>query len=130
MLKRAGLRQTKARVEILDYLIKRSAPVSVEDVQVAVAAHTVTVYRTLQEFSRVGIVYQTNFRSGCAYFEFQKQHHHHLICFNCGRREAVDTCLPKSWFRQVEQQSQQFEYISSHILEFFGRCKDCQSSDG
>ena len=48
-----------------------------------------TVYRTLQLFEKLNIVYKLNFDDGCSRYELslgsENHHHHHLICLNCGK---------------------------------------------
>ena len=124
-LRAAGLRATKPRVEILAYLAKAGRPLDAETVTQAVSAHLVTVYRTLQDLANQGIIYQTDFRTGKAYFEYQQKHHHHIICLICGQQEAIDLCLPNQLLKQVKTRTKKFSAVKNHTLEFFGHCCQC-----
>ena len=126
ILKDAEMKVTKNRVAVLDLLITSGKPLSVEDVfKKLKKADQVTVYRILNQFVLKGIVYQTDFRSGKAYFEFQDHHHHHIVCKGCGDLEEVDICLSNNFIKKVQVNSSKFKKVSDHALEFFGLCSKC-----
>lgn len=121
-----GFKVTKQRLEVLSFLIDAHEPCSIELIAHKVpSVNQVTVYRMLKQFADAGIVYQTDFRSGKAYFEFQEHHHHHVVCMSCGTQEAVDVCLPDSVTNRVLRSSKLFTQVAHHALEFFGTCKRC-----
>lgn len=126
LLAQYGFKVTKQRRAVLTYLIDAHKPCSIESLSHAVpSVNQVTLYRMLKQFVDVGLVYQTDFRSGKAYFEFQTHHHHHIVCTSCGAQEAVDACLPASFVEQVANGSKEFRTVMHHTLEFFGTCKRC-----
>ncbi|MBP9763682.1 MAG: transcriptional repressor [Candidatus Pacebacteria bacterium] len=126
ILKKTGMKVTKNRLAVLDLLITSAKPMSVEDIfKKLKKADQVTIYRILNQFVLKDVVYQTDFRSGKAYFEFQDHHHHHIVCKGCGCLEEVDICLPESFVKKVASQSNKFKNISDHALEFFGVCGKC-----
>lgn len=126
ILKNSNLKITKNRLLVLEFLILNSKPLSVEDIfKKLKTADQVTIYRILNQFVLKDIVYQTDFRSGKAYFEFQNHHHHHIVCKDCGHFEEVDICLPTNFIKKVQSNSQKFKKISDHALEFFGLCNTC-----
>lgn len=126
ILKHAGLKVTKNRLAVLDFLITSKKPLSVEDIfKKLKTADQVTIYRILNQFVLKDIVYQTDFRSGKAYFEFQDHHHHHIVCKNCGYLEEVEICLPEKFIQMVQKSSSKFKKVSDHALEFFGTCGKC-----
>jgi len=126
ILKNAGLKVTKNRLAVLNLLISAGKPLSVEDIFKKLKnADQVTIYRILNQFVISGIVYQTDFRSGKAYFEFQDHHHHHIVCKNCGDLEEVEVCLPEKFIAMVQKSSSKFKKVSDHALEFFGTCGKC-----
>lgn len=93
------------------------------------AGHTVglaTVYRQLNALSRSGhadsitIAEKQLFRA-CA----QDEHHHHLVCENCGRAVEVDP-PSEDWIRTVAQ-SNGFE-VTRHVFEIFGLCPECAAA--
>lgn len=125
ILKKSGLKVTKERVSLLELLFC-SGPVSIDHIHTKLSGvmSITTVYRILEKFVEKGIVYQTDFRDGKAYFEFQDTHHHHIVCTKCGVREDVSLCIEKE-MKEVEKGSKKFSSIDSHALEFFGLCKEC-----
>jgi Fe2+ or Zn2+ uptake regulation protein len=126
LLAQYGFKVTKQRLAVLTYLIDAHEPCSIESLSHAVpSVNQVTLYRMLKQFVDVGLVYQTDFRSGKAYFEFQAHHHHHIVCTSCGTQEAVETCLPASFVTGVAHGSKGFTKVLHHTLEFFGICKRC-----
>ena len=127
ILKNAGLKVTKSRLAVLDLLIDNAKPMCVEDVfKNLKIVDQVTIYRILNQFVLKDIVYQTDFRSGKAYFEFQDHHHHHhIVCKTCGDLEEVEICLPENFIKKVQTSSGKFKKVSDHALEFFGQCNTC-----
>ena len=121
-----NLRATSARVSILQALTDANGPLTIEDLQSRLGnqVEQSTLYRSLKKMSDVGLVYQTDFRQGKAYFEYQQHHHHHIVCTDCGVTEDVPLCLQNN-IDELTQNSHTFATITSHVLEFFGRCQDC-----
>lgn len=50
------------------------------------------------------------------------EHHHHLVCENCGKTVEIEP--PEQWVRKVAEEHG--FTVSSHTLEVFGLCPDCQ----
>ncbi|MEX0689827.1 MAG: transcriptional repressor, partial [Candidatus Paceibacterota bacterium] len=82
---------------------------------------------TLDKLVAKNIIYKTNFGDAESYFEYQRNHHHHIICSSCGKREEVRSCLEKS-FKEIEKELKKFNKVNSHMLELFGVCKVCSNS--
>ncbi len=55
----------------------------------------------------------------------QHHHHHHMVCENCGKTIEIEP-NEFSWIQKVAQDNN-FK-ISSHVLEVFGLCADCQKA--
>lgn len=51
-------------------------------------------------------------------------HHHHVLCQDCGKVFHLDLCLPAGWLGKVEGASG-FR-ITEHHLEFRGLCGNCR----
>ena len=89
-----------------------------------------TIYRTLQLFEEIGIVYKINFNEGCYRYELniqnkgKKHRHHHLICEKCGKIIEVKEDLLNSLEEVIEKQYD-FE-IHNHSLKFTGVCSKCK----
>lgn len=126
LLKKKGFKVTKNRVCVLDFLIKSSRPLTAEEISQKLMINIVTIYRILEAFVSKNLIYQTDFRQGKSFFEYQDEHHHHhhIICTECNKREHLDFCLDEKTINNLKKKSS-FVSIDSHILEFFGVCKKC-----
>jgi Fur family ferric uptake transcriptional regulator len=87
----------------------------------------VTIYRTLEVLAELGLICELHAGGNCrSYTISTPQHHHHLICSNCGTvvdftghylKELEDNLSKESGFR-----------IDGHLLEFVGLCRNCQAA--
>jgi Fur family ferric uptake transcriptional regulator len=127
-LQKAKFSRTKNREILLEFLIERHGPFSIEEIHRALKRQEldlVTIYRCMQAFEKAALVRRCDFGDGIARFEFQEEgghHHHHVICKECKKTESLDDCqLPK-----LESKVKRLGYTNiQHSLEFFGVCKDC-----
>jgi Fur family ferric uptake transcriptional regulator len=88
----------------------------------------VTIYRTLALLERLGLVCRTHMGTGSRSYIMRRpqEHHHHLICSECGR--VVDfTGCDLSQLQDRLSCENGFN-IDGHVLEFFGVCNDCQNT--
>jgi Fur family ferric uptake transcriptional regulator len=87
-----------------------------------------TVYRTLQLFEKLNIVYKLNFDDGCSRYELstdsENHHHHHLICLNCGKVTEVKLDLLEALEEEIESEGQ--FTIVDHNVKFYGYCSECR----
>lgn len=87
-----------------------------------------TVYRTLQLFEKLNIVYKLNFDDGFSRYEINsgsaEHHHHHLICLKCGEVTEVKLDLLETLEDEIETE-ESFK-IMNHNVKFYGYCKKCQ----
>lgn len=127
-LRQQGYRFTSQREQILEALSNH--PQSVEEILAALKhkgakADKVTIYRTLDRFTDLGIVSKTQFRDKTAKYELlnETDHHHHLVCDNCGSVKDIEL-KEQALIKQVTKGSD-FQ-VKSHSLEFFGLCANCQ----
>ena len=85
----------------------------------------VTVYRTLEILSELGLICEVHAGGGRSYLlRRPTEHHHHLICSECGLVADFTGCDLGKLERRLSQQTG-FE-TEGHLLEFFGRCPDCR----
>lgn len=86
-----------------------------------------TVYRTLQLFEKLNIVYKLNFDDGFFRYELNHgtgdHHHHHLICLECGKVMEVKLDLLDSLEKEIERDGK-FTIID-HNVQFYGYCNEC-----
>lgn len=83
----------------------------------------VTVYRTLDLFGELGLVRRLDLGDGARY-ELAEDHHHHLICEECGIVAEFEQC-PLDLHRLPPQLASGFE-VRAHSVEVYGRCSDCR----
>ncbi len=86
-----------------------------------------TVYRSLESLVTMGLVQAVDLGDGERRYEVVApgEHHHHLVCRECGTSTHLDSCLVESIEQSIKDQYK-FE-IDSHVFEVFGTCPDCQS---
>ncbi len=126
-LREVGLKATKARVSILELLSKEHGPFTVEEIAAKLAKKKrsfdlVTLYRCLAAMENLSLLTRCDFGDGSSRYELHHSHHHHIICRQCQRIQALNHCpfenlstkFPIAGFTQI-----------SHRLEFFGLCDRC-----
>jgi len=82
----------------------------------------VTVYRTLDLLSGLGLVRRLDLGEGPRY-ELAEDHHHHLVCEACGSVTEFERC-PLD-LRSLPEVGGDFE-VSAHSLEVYGTCAGCR----
>jgi Fur family ferric uptake transcriptional regulator len=127
-LKSAGLRITQPRIAILEALVERNSPASIEQIHNVVtsdACDLVTVYRCLAVFERLGLVRRCFFHNGASLYEINlnDSHHYYIVCRSCGRVERIEVPLPEGIERMLQERGYQ---QLTHMVEFFGVCSACQ----
>ena len=85
----------------------------------------VTIYRTLDILAKLGLICELHAGGSCrSYTTGASEHHHHLICSNCGK--VVDfSGYDLSQLEQRLSLETGFD-IEDHLLEFVGLCQACQ----
>lgn len=130
IIRTKGLWATSRRMLLFATMYGEATPLPVEALfeKLKGQMNRVTVYRILQVFEEKGIVTRVNLRRDREYYElsaFGGGHHHHLVCNGCGVVEDVDVPEPKDFEMAILKQSKKFQKITSHSLEFFGKCRSC-----
>lgn len=125
-IRAAGFRATSPRIAFLDTLSASKYPLSIHDLAAMLKKiDRVTLYRIAQSFENAGLISRVDLRTGKTLYESSKEHHHHIVCTDCGIIEDVDVCLPPKISEAVTGKSREFSRIRSHSLEFFGTCEKC-----
>jgi Fur family ferric uptake transcriptional regulator len=86
----------------------------------------VTIYRTLDILAKLGLICKVHAGGCCGSYSLKRplEHHHHLICSECGA--VVDfTGCDLSELEQRLSLETGFE-VEDHLLEFIGLCQACQ----
>ena len=126
---RPNFKKTPARLAISKFLAGSNTPVDVEQIiqhlrSQKLETNKVTVYRILDFLLKNQVIDRVEFGEGKYRYELKKNHHHHLICTNCGRVQDVEANVVEKLEKEI-QKNKNFK-VQSHSLEFFGLCKDCQ----
>jgi Fur family ferric uptake transcriptional regulator len=129
-LSRQGYRLTPQRLMILEAVDKADDHISTEEIYTQVCRqyphiNISTVYRTLELLKELGLVTETDFGDGrVRYHSIKKGHHHHLVCYKCGRIIDLDESV-LSPLKKTLSQDYGFDAELRH-LAIFGRCRDCR----
>lgn len=129
-LRKKGLKATAARIAVLKVLEESRKPLDIQSifariVKMRVDADQATIYRIIENFARTDLVKRVQFQQNKAYYETAKSSdHHHAVCIDCGKVEDISRCSIQMVEREIEL-TKGFE-VTSHSLEFFGKCKDCR----
>ena len=85
----------------------------------------VTIYRTIEILTELGFICEMHTGGSCRSYLMRRpsEHHHHLICSDCGKViDFTDCNLDKLEHRLAQENN--FK-ISSHLLEILGQCRHC-----
>lgn len=129
-LQQKGYKLTQSRRHILAALIASEGHITADGLYDSVSQEQpgigrMSVYRTLDLLSQLGLIRPFYQQTGAAhYILLDNGHHHHLVCSHCGKVIEFDDCAVKKVERAVRR-NYNFE-IQGHLLEFIGRCSDCQ----
>ncbi|HET9721506.1 MAG TPA: Fur family transcriptional regulator [Candidatus Saccharimonadales bacterium] len=132
LLKKEGYSLTKPRRAVFDLLLNQgpqSMQVLVKRAGDKVKVDRATIYRTVELYERLGIVYRLNigWKYKIELTDLFTGHHHHMYCTNCGSmvelpanhmlETMIDTVAAKSGFSP-----------RGHQLEVYGLCTNCSKS--
>jgi len=124
------LRITKLRKFLLQILLKNKEPLSVEDLisslsKYEINVHKTSVYRQLDVLKKVEIIREIQFGENKKRYEiFSDNHHHHLVCNDCGKIEDIESDKDLGILERKIVKEKKFK-VTSHLLEFFGLCAKC-----
>lgn len=134
-IREAGLRLTMPRRAICAVLAANGEEfVSSSEVLAAVERDTgpidpSTVYRTLDEFARIGLVHHVHHGNQPGQWHLTVNHDHlHLVCEECGKTELVPTERVQSMLDLFEETYRFRAYL--HHFAVLGRCETCHDAKG
>ena len=128
------LKLTRQRREIFDAFVGMARHVTAEELYREVTKKDPrvglsTIYRTLNLFCQFGLAEARQFGDGQSRYDpvFNKHHHDHLICTECGKIDEFEN-------RRIEQLQERVArrhhfVILRHKLELYGLCARCQAGD-
>lgn len=90
----------------------------------------VTIYRTIEILAELGFICEMHSGGNGRSYLMRRpaEHHHHLICSECGKVVDFTDCnLEKLERRLVKENG---FIIENHLLEFSGQCHQCRVAVG
>lgn len=128
----SGARQTRQRTAVsalMDDLAEFRSAQDIHDLLKARGEQVglTTVYRSLQSLASTGeIDFLITDDGETKYRRCSTQHHHHLVCRDCGTTVEVTGPAVERWADAVAAEHG-FSDVS-HSLEMFGRCAACRTA--
>ncbi|TRZ35784.1 transcriptional repressor [Niallia circulans] len=128
-LKEKNIRLTPQRHELINILSKGNKHWTVEELYQLLnesmpSVSITTVYNNINLFCELGLVKEIQFGESLSKYEWKKEDHYHIVCSECG--EMVDVWYPALKEVEVFAQSISKFNISSHNLQFYGTCSNCE----
>ena len=133
LLKQKGYKLTPQRRAVIDAIAKSNNHVT--PAELYERAHSeyagvglVTVYRTLKMLSGLGLICEMHGEGHSRSYLLRRpaEHHHHLVCSGCGFVVDFASCILNDLERQLTDSSGFI--MEDHLLEFHGRCPECQKA--
>jgi Fur family ferric uptake transcriptional regulator len=130
LLKKAGLKVTKNREELIQVLQNSHKPLSHQEIMELLPTDKnwdrVTIYRALSDLEEKNIIKTLLSGDRVTFFELKETIHHsenhaHLVCDICSTVECVSTISGQLPF----QNDMEFEVLSVEMV-LRGKCKSCQ----
>lgn len=123
------MRLTKCRVLLLNTLAKAKAPLTADQLWLAVgrtAMDRVSVYRELATLTNRHIISTVRLGGRANAYELQVDGHgHHLVCLTCGAVDRMAMPNDLDHFERSIEKKKDFQVVR-HALEFFGYCAKCR----
>lgn len=132
IVKQKGLKYTEQREVVLNVLLHADEHLTAEEIYNLIKTKNpdsnigiATVYRALSFLEEVNLITSINFGvDGKKYESNKKEHHDHLICTSCGKIiEFLDDEIEKRQDRIAKKNK--FK-ITSHSMQLYGTCPECQ----
>jgi Fe2+ or Zn2+ uptake regulation protein len=132
-LRRADQRYTAGRRAIVELLVSAGHPVSIGDIADRLPGlPRSSAYRHLTDLESAGLVRRVAASDEFARFELAEdltEHHHHLLCVNCGK--VTDVTLPPGFEQEMASVIGQLAGAEGfeprgHRLDVLGSCADCR----
>jgi Fur family transcriptional regulator, ferric uptake regulator len=129
----AGRRLTGARRAVAEVIAAQPGHFTAEEVLAALrtlrpAPGRATVFRSLDLLTSLGLVERVDLPDGSHAYVACKpaEHHHHVVCEQCGRSDEVADLGLSPILRRVEARTGY--RIERHRLELFGVCAACRAA--
>lgn len=128
-LDQAGYRSGAARREVIELLATEPCAVTALEIDRRLdSVGRASVYRTLDQLDRLHLVQRVEIGGDAAGYERvdAEQHHHHLVCEECGR---LSPFADRSLEQAIEAVSRAADFeVAAHDVVLRGRCPDCKTA--
>ena len=133
-LRAKGRRDGGARRAVIELLGRQRCCLTAQEIFDQLRAEgrrvgTASVYRALEQLTTEGFVQRIDIGAGTSRFEpilAGGEHHHHLVCDDCGKVEAFADDELERALRKVERRTGYS--VAGHDVVLRGACKACDSS--
>lgn len=128
-LDKAGYRSGAARREVIDLLAAEQCAVTALEIDRRLdSVGRASVYRTLDQLDRLHLVQRVQTGGDAAAYERvdPEQHHHHLVCEDCGRLSPFASDELERAIARISRTAD-FE-VAAHDVVLRGRCPDCKTA--
>jgi Fur family ferric uptake transcriptional regulator len=131
-MKKADIKYTNQRIEILDFLREFDGHPTVDDVfegvrQKLTRISKATVYNNLRFLSEKGLIKEVNVK-GVSRFESNMIPHHHTMCLECGEMKDYESEELCEYAMKLAAEIEDFK-IESADTNFYGICKKCMETE-
>jgi Fe2+ or Zn2+ uptake regulation protein len=92
LLHTRGFRATPGRLMLLRTLWSAKRPLTVDEVGRRLNLNVVTLYRALSDLADAGLLLRGSGTGDAMHFSYPRNHHHHMICADCGFIRECQTC--------------------------------------
>lgn len=130
-LRRAGYRPGAAGSVVLEHLEAQSCCRGAQEIHEALTADgrrigLASVYRMLDTLAEQGLVQRIDIGDGIVRYERARsaEHHHHLVCGECGKVEPFEDTRLERAIAAVEARSGYD--VTAHEVVLRGACSDCR----
>jgi len=129
LLARQGILLTAGRKAVISVLASAKKPLSAAEIIDSTLIkkekiNRATVYRSLSFLENKGVLELLRLTGDERLYHLNLEHHHHLVCTNCQKIEAVHMCNQLGRQEQEIKRSTGFS-VKKHVLEFYGLCREC-----
>ena len=136
ILSDTGIRPTKARIWIMEHLIRSNSHPSTEELNMALREKgclipPATLYQNLEKLTAEGLLIRFKGIDGQARYDANLALHHHLICRICNRVRDIrlDTPLTSLLIRDDKTGNTVENWtLENAAIELKGICPDCDAA--
>ena len=125
-LQDAGYSLTQPRQKTFKALLNKQPQSMHEIIRSVPDVDRASVYRSIELFEKLGIVHRLpiGFKYKLELSDLFLEHHHHMVCRNCGKTEDMPVSQPLE--QLIVATARAYGYHDPvHILEVQGLCDEC-----